>query len=119
MKKNEFSYIGKRFPRKDSDIQLTGTCRYCDDYFLPGMLVAKARYSDHAHARILNVDTSEAEAMPGVAAIITSKDVPHNRYGGGIEEDQYVLAEDRVLYRGDCIAVVAAETRRQGHSCHI
>lgn len=116
MKKNEFSYIGKRFPRKDSDIQLTGTCRYCDDYFLPGMLVAKARYSDHAHARILNVDTSEAEAMPGVAAIITSKDVPHNRYGGGIEEDQYVLAEDRVLYRGDCIAVVAAETRRQAEA---
>lgn len=116
MKKAKFSYIGKRFPRKDADLQLTGACKYCDDYFLPNMLIAKARYSDYAHAKILSIDTSVAESMPGVAAIITYKDVPHNRYGGGKLEDQWVLAEDRVLYHGDCIAVVAAETRKQAEA---
>lgn len=116
MKNHNFSYIGKRFPRKDADIQLTGTCKYCDDYVLPDMLVAKACYSDYAHAKILNIDISEAESMPGIAAVITHKDVPYNRFGGGKEEDQHVLAEERVLYRGDCIAVVAAETRQQAEA---
>lgn len=112
-KHRNFEYIGKRYPRKDVDQQLTGTCRYGDDYFLPDMLIAKARYSNYSHAKILRIDTSQAEAMPGVAAVITHADVPCNEFGNGTPPDQRVLAEDRVLYRGDCIAVVAAQTRRQ------
>lgn len=113
MRNPDFSYIGKRLPRTDADLQLTGACRYGDDYFPPHMLIAKARYSDYPHAKVLCIDTAEAEAMPGVAAVITFRDVPHNRFGGGKEEDQQVLAEDHVRYRGDCIAVVAAETPEQ------
>lgn len=116
MKNSDFSYIGKRLPRQDAELQLTGTCRYGDDYFPPNLLIAKARYSDYPHAKLLGVDVSEAEAMPGVAAVITCRDVPYNRFGGGQAEDQRVLAEDRVLYRGDCIAVVAAETRQQAEA---
>lgn len=116
MRRKEYEYIGKRIPRSDADQQLTGKCRYGDDYFPPNMLVAKARYSDYAHARILKLDTSEAEKMPGVAAVITYEDVPNNLFGGGPVPDQHVLAEDCVLYRGDCIAVVAAETREQAEA---
>ena len=116
MNRKAFEYIGKRHPRTDAVQQLTGTCKYGDDYFLPNMLIAKARYSDYAHAKILKIDTSEAEAMPGVAAVITHKDVPCNEYGNGNPPDQRVLAEDRVRYRGDCIAVVAAETRQQAEA---
>ena len=113
MRHGEFEYIGKRIPRGDAEQQLTGTCRYGGDYFLPNMLIAKAKYSEYAHAKILHIDTSKAEKMPGVAAIITHKDVPNNLFGGGPLPDQHVLAENEVYYHGDCIAVVAAETRRQ------
>lgn len=110
MRKKAFEYIGKRLPRSDAEQQLTGVCRYGDDYFLPGMLIARPKYSDHAHARILRIDTAPAEAIPGVAAVITYRDVPNNRYGNGPIPDQPVLADTVVRYRGDCIAVVAAET---------
>ena len=108
MRKKAFEYIGKRLPRSDAEQQLTGVCRYGDDYFLPGMLIARPKYSDHAHARILRIDTAPAEAIPGVAAVITYRDVPNNRYGNGPIPDQPVLADTVVRYRGDCIAVVAA-----------
>lgn len=111
MKEETFEYIGKRRPRHDADQQLTGVCRYGDDYFPPHTLIARPRYSDYAHAKITKIDTSAAEAMPGVAAVITHRDVPNNRYGGGPVPDQPVLADTVVRYRGDCIAVVAAETR--------
>lgn len=113
MRKKSYEYVGKRLPRMDADLQLTGACRYGDDYYLPGMLIAKPKYSDISHGKILNIDVSEAESMPGVAAIITHKDIPCNRYGNATPPDQYVLSSDRVLYHGDCIAVVAAETRQQ------
>lgn len=113
MRHGKFEYIGKRIPRSDAEQQLTGTCRYGEDYILPNMLIAKAKYSEYAHARILHIDTSEAEKMPGVAAVITYRDVPNNLFGSGPVPDQHVLAENEVYYHGDCIAVVAAETRRQ------
>ena len=113
MRKKSYEYVGKRLPRMDADLQLTGACRYGDDYYLPGMLIAKPKYSDISHGKILNINVSEAESMPGVAAIITHKDIPCNRYGNATPPDQYVLSSDRVLYHGDCIAVVAAETRQQ------
>lgn len=116
MKKTEFTYIGKRHPRMDAQQQLSGVCRYGDDFYEQGMLIAKAKYSDHAHAKILSIDTSEAEKMPGVAAVITHRDVPCNEWGNGNPPDQHVLAQDRVLFRGDCIAVVAAETRQQAEA---
>lgn len=115
MAKPEFESIGKRIPRTDALSQLTGTCEYGDDMYRPNMLIAAACYSDSAHARILKIDTEEASRMPGVDTIITHKDIPHNRYGFAVH-DQRVLADDKVRYRGDCIAVVAAQTREQAHA---
>ncbi len=115
-RKKPYEYIGKRVPRFDSVQQLTGTCRYCDDYSVPDMLIAKPLFSAYAHAKILSIDTSEAERMPGIAAVLTGKDVPENRWGTGPIQDNHVLADDVVRFRGDCIAVVAAETRAEAEA---
>ena len=115
MQKRELEYVGKRIPRVDSELQVTGLCAYGEDYCRPGMLIAKACYSRCAHGRILRIDTAKAERMPGVHGVITYRDVPVNRNSCGFYgiADQPILAEGKVRYRGDCIAVVAAETGEQ------
>lgn len=107
--------VGMSMPRTDAWQQVTGRLVYGDDLYRPGMLYAKAKYSDHMRAKITRIDTGAAENMPGVHAVITWKDIPFNRNGSGIYGilDQPVLAADQVYYRGDAIAVVAAETREQ------
>ncbi len=86
---------------------------YVDDVQVPGTLVAKALRSPHHHAGIVRVDTSKAQSIPGVRAIITHEDVPKNVYGHlealGIPADEPLLAQDDVRYRGQPIAAVAAE----------
>ena len=74
------SVIGKSFPRIDAVSQVTGQSLYAEDLSRPNMLHAKALRSNHAHAKVLKVDTSEAEKLAGVKAVITSKDFPHNRF---------------------------------------
>ncbi|MFQ5804282.1 MAG: xanthine dehydrogenase family protein molybdopterin-binding subunit [Candidatus Methylomirabilales bacterium] len=101
--------IGKRIPRHDAILQVTGKAEYGVDVFRPGMLHAKVLRSPHPHARILEVDTSRARSHPGVAAVITAEDVPHNRIGF-THLDQPLLVEDKVRYRGDAIAALAAES---------
>ena len=97
---------------------MTGRLIYGEDLYRPNMLIAKAKYSDYMHARIKRIDTSAAEKMPGVRAVITHRDIPFNRNGSGIYGvlDQPVLADEKVYYRGDAIAVVAAETREQAEA---
>jgi len=70
------------------------------------MLFAKALRSKHAHARILKVDTSKAEKLAGVKAVLTARDFPENRFG--MFRDQPILADDKVRCLGDAVAVVAA-----------
>ena len=101
------SVIGRSFPRIDAVSQVTGQSLYAEDMSRPNMLHAKALRSNHAHAKVLKVDTSEAEKLAGVKAVITSKDFPHNRFGL-THQDQPVLADDKVRYFGDAVAVVAA-----------
>ncbi|HUW64796.1 MAG TPA: molybdopterin cofactor-binding domain-containing protein [Spirochaetia bacterium] len=102
--------IGRRLPRHDALLQVTGRAVYGDDLARPGMLFAKALRGAYAHAAVIRLDTSAAEAAPGVRAVITAKDVPHNVFGFS-HLDQPVLAADKVRYRGDALAVVAAESR--------
>ena len=66
-----FDVIGKPYPKKDAKIKVTGECRFAGDIFVPGMLHGKMLRSPHPHARILNVDTSKAERMKGVRAVVT------------------------------------------------
>ena len=106
--------VGARIPRYDGVAHVTGRTTYVDDVSVPGTLWAKALRSPHHHAGITSLDTSKAEAMPGVHAVITWKDVPLLEYGHlaalGIPADEPLLAKDEVRYLGQPIALVAAES---------
>lgn len=101
--------LGKRIPRLDAPLEASGELIYGDDIARPGMLYAAAHYSSYSHAKILSVDCTKAEQMPGVHGVITARNVPFNRFGIS-HIDQPVLADDKVRCMGDAIAVVAAET---------
>ncbi len=96
---SEYSVIGKRLPRVDALEKVTGAAQYGADVQLPGMLHGKFVRSKHPHAKILRIDTSEAEKLPGVRAIVTQEDV---------ESGRRVFASDKALYLGEPIAAVAA-----------
>jgi Aerobic-type carbon monoxide dehydrogenase, large subunit CoxL/CutL homologs len=104
--------IGKRVPRIDGPIKVTGGAKYTVDIQMPGMLCAKILRSPFPHARILNIDTSKATRIPGVKAVITGQDAWDVRHGfvetPRYPADQYVLANDRVRYLGEEVAAVAA-----------
>ena len=106
--------VGARIPRYDGVAHVTGRTTYVDDVRVPGTLWAKALRSPHHHAGITRLDTSRAESMPGVHAVITWKDVPLLAYGHlaalGIPADEPLLARDAVHYTGQPIALVAAES---------
>lgn len=109
--------IGKSVPRIDARAKVTGEAMYPGDFSMPGMLHAKILFAGRPHARILSIDTSEAEKVPGVVAIFTAKDVPVNEYGLQTP-DQPVLCgpgsdkpgADVVRWVGDQVALVVAET---------
>lgn len=104
------SVVGRSVAKKDAPAKATGSAVYTGDIRLPGMLRGKLLGSPHPHARVLSVDTSEAEKVPGVHAVITSKDVPKVRYGvSPARYDEEILASDRVRHVGDAVAAVAAE----------
>ena len=96
---SEYAVLGKRVKRVDALEKVTGAAQYGGDVHLPGMLHGKFVRSAHPHAKILNIDTSEAEKLPGVRAIVTQDDV---------ESGRRVFATDKVLYLGEPIAAVAA-----------
>ena len=96
--------VGRRGPNIDAVERVTGRAKYTGDIDLPGMLVARVLRSTYAHARIVNVDTSKAEALPGVRAVITYKDAPKVMIFG---HRQFAL-NDRVRFRGEAVAAVAA-----------
>jgi CO/xanthine dehydrogenase Mo-binding subunit len=104
--------VGARLPRYDGVAHVTGRSTFVDDVRVPGTLWAKALRSPVDHAGIVRLDTSKAEAMKGVKAVVTHRDVPLNTYGHlsalGIPADEPLLAEDDVRYKGQPIALVAA-----------
>jgi len=105
----EYSLVGKRVPRIDSVAKATGDARYTADLTLPRMLHGKILRSPHAHARILHIDTSKAERLPGVKAVVTGRDIPGVKWGVfRYTRDQTLLAVDKVRYFGEDVAAVAA-----------
>jgi CO/xanthine dehydrogenase Mo-binding subunit len=106
--------VGARLPRYDGLAHVTGRTQYVDDVRVHGALWTKALRSPHHSAAIRSIDTSKAEAIPGVHAIVTAKDVPHNVYGHlealGVPADEPLLAADDVRWKGQPIAAVAAES---------
>jgi len=103
------SYIGNNVRRLDAPGKVTGALRYAGDMVMPGMLHMQVLRSPHPHALIKSIDTSAAEAMPGVACVITAADVPGVDGFGVFVHDQPVMAKDRVRYVGEAVAAVAAE----------
>ncbi|MBI2369733.1 MAG: 4-hydroxybenzoyl-CoA reductase subunit alpha, partial [Deltaproteobacteria bacterium] len=97
-----FQLIGKRVPNLDAYERVSGRAKYTGDVMLPGMLVARVLRSPHPHARIVRIDTSKAEALPGVKAVVTYQDAPKVPV-----YRQYVLNE-RVRFKGEAVAAVAA-----------
>jgi CO/xanthine dehydrogenase Mo-binding subunit len=72
----EFKVIGKKVERVDAFERLVGEAKYASDIYLPGMLYAKFLRSPHPHAKVVKIDTTKAQALPGVKAILTPADVP-------------------------------------------
>ncbi|MEM3228610.1 MAG: hypothetical protein QXD85_00235, partial [Fervidicoccaceae archaeon] len=107
MQEEKFLYIRKPIPRMDID-KVTGEATYVADLEIPGALWMKLVGSPYPHARILEIDTSEAEKAPGVEAILTGKDFPF-RIGHHIR-DREVFAQERALYVGHPVAAVIAES---------
>lgn len=105
----EYSVIGKRIPRIDGRIKVTGEGKFAADYEMPGMLWCKIARSVHPHARIINIDTSKAESLPGVKGVITGKDFNGWKWGWMPRtRDESPLAVDKVRYLGEAVAAVAA-----------
>ena len=104
-------------PRVDAVERVIGRAVYAPDFTLPGTLHCKILRSPHAHANIKSIDTSAAEAYPGVKAVVTHKDLPRldsdEQVGGEVTLDasylrQFLMAKDRVLFHGHPVAAIAA-----------
>lgn len=106
MGSRNYRYIGKSIPRVDAEAKATGEAVYTVDVNLPGLLVGRLLRSPHPHARILHIDTSRAERLPGVRAVVTGRDTPY-RFGVS-HFDQSPLQLDKVRHVGDPLAAVAA-----------
>ncbi|MBI2953078.1 MAG: molybdopterin-dependent oxidoreductase [Chloroflexi bacterium] len=105
----QYSVLGQRLPRVDGPVKATGKANYADDLVLPGMLYAKLKRSPHAHAKILSIDTSEAERLPGVRGIVVGADFGKFRYGLRPDtRDEYPMALDKARFVGEEVAAVAA-----------
>ncbi len=106
----EHRLVGQSVVRIDSAAKATGEARYTADLTLPRMLHGKVLRSPHAHARILHIDTSKAERLPGVRAVVTGKDAAGVKWGVfNYTRDHGLLPADKVRYIGEDVAAVAAE----------
>ena len=106
--------IGTSVKRNDLIDKVTGNAKYVADMNLPGLLYAKTKRSNIAHANIVRIDTSRALALPGVKAVLTHENVPRVLHAGSphprsasVTQDQYIL-DSKVRYWGESVAVVAA-----------
>ncbi len=108
----DYNVVGTRPVRHDGADKVTGRAKYGADFQMSGLLYGQVLRSPHAHARIKSIDTSKAEAYPGVKAVVTVKDLPisgmENPDQGMRHASDNVLARDKALYRGHPIAGVAA-----------
>ncbi|MED5534926.1 MAG: molybdopterin cofactor-binding domain-containing protein [Pseudomonadota bacterium] len=103
--------VGQRARRPDGRLHGLGQTQYIDDITFPHMLHAKILRSKYPHARIVSIDTSEAEKMPGVMATLTGAEIPENSFGPTYQ-DQPVLAYPIARHCGDGVAAVAATSEQ-------
>jgi xanthine dehydrogenase D subunit len=101
--------VGEHTERADGVTKVKGEFEYSSDLWMDGMLWGATLRSPHPHANIWSIDTSEAEALPGVHAVLTHEDVPGRKVYGMEVPDQPVLAWERIRYQGEPVAIVAAD----------
>jgi CO/xanthine dehydrogenase Mo-binding subunit len=110
----ELADIGKTFRRLDYETKVTGRAQYLADMSVPGMCHGKILRSPYPHARIIRIDTSKAQKVPGVMAVLTRDDILHDEgiepYYGPVFKDQTIVAVEKVRHVGDPVAAVAALT---------
>ena len=115
-----FKYVGKGIPNRESEMKVSGEMLYIDDIRMKGMLYGKMLFSPYPHARIKSIDTTRAEALPGVHAVIHHFNSPHIAYNsaarfytdvksGDLPLTEYIF-DSTVKYAGDRVAAVAADT---------
>ncbi|HSB05938.1 MAG TPA: xanthine dehydrogenase family protein molybdopterin-binding subunit, partial [Thermodesulfobacteriota bacterium] len=102
----EFITVGKRIPKIDAEEKVTGKAIYIHDLKIPGMLYGKILYSPHPHARIKGIDTSRAEKLPGVKAVLTGYNIPPIKFG--FYKDNVPLKAVKVRSCRDEVAAIAA-----------
>ncbi|MEM7219376.1 MAG: xanthine dehydrogenase family protein molybdopterin-binding subunit [Pseudomonadota bacterium] len=103
---NDYKYVGTRPVRPDGVDKVTGRAQYGADPILPGLIHGKILRSPHAHANIISIDASKAEALPGVFAVVSGSD-----FAGEVSDvAKNVMARDKVVYHGHAVAAVAARS---------
>jgi len=106
MAKREFKFVGHNVKRVDGVEKVTGAAKFVGDIAVPGMLYGKVLRSTYPHARIRSIDASQAEALPGVVAVLTAADIADLN---PIYNGRPVIAMNKVRYVGEPVAAVAAE----------
>ena len=107
----KYKIIGRSERRVDAWGKVTGKAKNAEDYNVAHQLWGKVLHSKYPHAKILRIDTTKAEQLPGVEAVLTAKDIPGAKEFGVVVKNQAILAEDRVRYLGDGVAIVAAQSK--------
>src|ERR1051325_693504 len=116
----ELKVVGTSPVRPDGVPKVTGLAQYGADFHLPGMLWGKILRSPHAHARIRSIDTSKAEKLKGVKAVMTAKDMPDQKFEyvgpervaqNAWHMTRNIMAREKALYEGHAVAAVAATTQ--------
>ncbi|RLA85622.1 MAG: xanthine dehydrogenase family protein molybdopterin-binding subunit [Deltaproteobacteria bacterium] len=106
MERELLNVVGKPVPKRDAHYKVTGQALYIHDIKLPGMLYGKILWSEYPHARIVHIDTSKAERLPGVKAVLTGYNIPEIRFG--FYKDNTPLKKGKVCTMRDEVAAVAA-----------
>ena len=101
-----FSVVNHCVPRIDGVDKVTGRARYAADIYMEGMLYAGVLRSPYSSARVVSIDAAKAKAIPGVEAVVTCFDMPRTRSWAG-----YMYLTDTIRYSGDCVAMVAAQSK--------
>jgi 4-hydroxybenzoyl-CoA reductase alpha subunit len=104
----KFKIVGKSVPRVNGSDKVRGKAIFTDDIYLPGMVYGKIKQSTVAHAKILSIDTSKAEALPGVLAVLTGREYPKPFSVNNYKPTETPLAVDKVVYYGEGVAAVVA-----------
>lgn len=109
LERQNLRWVGKEIVKPDAYDKATGQAKYYSDLHLKDMLYGRILRANRPHALIKHIDTSRAQVLPGVVAVLTHKDIQGTNRYGIVTPDQPVLCEDKVRYEGDAVALVAAE----------